>query len=173
VLVPFIASLRTFVHGRTADDEWRWTVTLLAGSAAVAVLLVGSALLAAAVALADRDAHDAAVTAAFAAAKVSLTFSLLPLATVILANARTMASSRTPVRWLVRFGFQIGVVAVLAAGVVFVDSDWLGPGEPAVAVMALFVAMWLVAVAVTLLEGERSAAAREEAGRRRSSGPLR
>lgn len=154
VLLPFLASLKGFV-GDGGEAEWRWTVTLLSGAIALAVLLGGSALLAASAELSRGTAHESAVGGLFAAAKLCFTFALVPFAGMILANARTMASARTPVRWLVRFGTVIGLLALVSGSVVFVDNDWFGPGEPIVAAMGLLIALWLVAVAATILEDGR------------------
>ena len=161
LLLPFLASLKTFVHGPAGEAEWRWTVTLLSGAIAFTVLIVGSALLAAATVLSARPVGEASVAALFAAAKVCFSLALMPLAAMILTNARTMSSSRIPVRWLIRFGVEVGVLAIVSGTVVFVDNGWFGPGEPAVALMGFLVAMWLVAVATTMLQGEKVAARAE------------
>jgi hypothetical protein len=155
LLLPFLASLHTFVQVRDDAAEWRWTVTLLSGAVASSALLLGSAARAAAAILADDGAGSAAVAGLFAAAKVTLSFSLLPIASVVLANARTMATSPIPVRWLIRFGAQIGLLSLLSSlSVFFVNDNWFGPGETAVSALGLILSMWLVSVAVTILRGE-------------------
>jgi hypothetical protein len=155
LLLPFLASLHTFVPVRDDAAEWRWTVTLLSGAVASAGVLLGSAARGGAAILADDRLEGAAVSALFAAAKVSLSFSLLPIAAVVLTNARTLATSRTPLRWLVRLGTQIGLLSLLSSlAVFFVHDDWFGPGEPVVAILGLVLSMWLVAVAAAILRGE-------------------
>lgn len=91
LLLLFVASLRTFVHTRAAEAEWRWTVTVLSGAIAVALVLIGSATRGAAAVLADHQGDAAAVSALFTAAKITLSFALIPIAAMATANARTMA----------------------------------------------------------------------------------
>jgi hypothetical protein len=152
LLLPFLASLKTFAAGTGADVEWRWAITMLAGAVAIAAMLVGSGLLAGAAAVAHRTGSESAVTALFAGAKVCLSFALLPLGAVVLANASMVASTnRSALRWLVRFGAQIGIVAIASGALVFVDSNWLGPGESVIALVGLLIAMWLIAVAFAIV----------------------
>jgi hypothetical protein len=153
LMLPFLASLRTFVRRRDDESEWRWTVTLLAAAVAVAMLMLASALLGASAVVADRTADTSAVVSLFAAAKISYTLALIPLATIVLANAHTMATARAPARWLVRFAVEIGVVALLASATLVVDSDWAGAGESVVAAAGLFLALWVIAVAATIYDG--------------------
>lgn len=156
LLIPFAASLRAFAGGPVGDAQWRWTITLLSAAAAVSLLLAGSALLAAAAVLADRTAEAAAVSALFAGAKTCLTFALTPFAVVVLVNARTVSSSRTPVRWLIRFDLEIGILALISSGATFIYSGWFGVGQPVVAVAGLLVALWVAAIALVMLEGEEA-----------------
>lgn len=159
LLLPFMASLRTFVHDHPEEAEWRWTVTLLSGALALAAVLVGSAMYGAAAVLADHT-EPAVLSALFTVAKLVHTFSLVPIAAMVVANARTMSTSPTPVGWLVRLGAGIGILSFLSTtAIFFVDDDWFGPGEPVVAMMGFLLSMWLVATAVTILQGEPAAAA--------------
>jgi hypothetical protein len=152
LLLPFLASLRTFVRRPGNDSEWRWTVTLLAAAVAVAMLMLASALLGASAVVADQTGDGSAVVSLFAAAKISYTFALIPLGTIVLANAHTMAAAGTPARWLVRFAIGIGAFALLAGAAVVLHSDWVGPGEPVVAVAGFFFALWVIAVAATIYD---------------------
>lgn len=155
LLLWFLASMRAFEEDSNDDAEWRWSVTLLSGTVASSALLVGSAVRASAAILADNGASLAAVTALFATAKVTLSFALVPIAAVVLANAGTIASSESRPRWLARFGTQIGAVSMLSSlAVFFTRNNWFGPGEPVVTVTGVLLSMWLVSVAVTLLFGE-------------------
>lgn len=154
LLIPFLASLKTFVAD-TEAAEWRWTVTLLSGAVALAALVVSGALLAAAAALSSRVDDTSAVVALFGAAKLTATFSLVPFAGMLLANARTMSSSGNPARWLVRIGVQIGIAAILSGAVIFVDDNWFGPGEPVMAAMGFLIAVWVAATSFVMLQAER------------------
>ena len=155
LLLPFVASLRTFVHGRSETDEWRWTMTILAGAVTVSVLLVASALRGAAAVLAQHGADAAVVAATFDVAKVAFTFALLPTAALVLANARAVAVSNSPAAWLVRVGVPIGLVGMVAVGaVLFGAHSWLGPGETVVAAMGILLSMWLAAVSTVMWRGE-------------------
>lgn len=71
------------------------------------------------------------------------------------ANARTMSSSASGVGWLVPFGTQIRVLAMVSR-VIFVDDAWFGPGEAGVAGMGFLVALWLAAVAFTIVAAPQS-----------------
>ena len=155
LLVPFLASLKTFTSRRADVDQWRWTVTLVTGAIGIAMLSLAGALLATATLLANRSSADEAVFAVFVAAKLVATLALLPVAALVLANARTIAASqRRPDRWLIRFDIQIAVIAVIASIVSFVDQDWLTPGEPVSATAWLLVALWVVALARTIARGD-------------------
>jgi hypothetical protein len=153
-LIPFTASLRAFTHGRDCEAEWRWTVTLLSAAAAVALILVGSASLAAAAVLADQVADGPAVAALFAGAKTCLAFTLTMLGVVVLASARTLTSSRAPLRWLIRIGLEIGALAVASSVALFIRASWFGPGEPVIAGVGVLGALWVAATAVVMLLGE-------------------
>lgn len=157
VLIPFAASLKSFAGQADGDAQWRWTITLLSAAAAVSLLLVGSTFLTAAAVLADQTADESAVSALFAGAKTSLTFALTPFGVVVLANARTVSSSRTPIRWLIRLDLEIGAVALISSVVTFIYSGWFGAGQPAVAVVGILVAVWVAAIALVMLEGEEAA----------------
>jgi hypothetical protein len=162
VLVAFVAVLRSFVRRLAGTAEWRWTATVAAGGVAVTMLCVTGAMLAASAVLARRSPDEAAVVALFAAAKILATFALLPFAGVVLANARTIASSETAQHWLVRFGAEIGGLAIIASGAALFGSEWFGPGEPAVAGAWFLVALWVMSVALTVLRGGDVPASTEE-----------
>ena len=73
----------------------------------------------------------------------------------MLANARTIATTqRRPERWLIRFDIEIAVIAVVASVVSFVDHDWLAPGGPVAAGAWFLVALWVVALARTIVRGD-------------------
>ena len=157
LLVPFLASLHTFTARRAAGGQWRWTVTLVAGAIGITMVSLEGALLATATQLAVRSSAEQAVFAVFVAAKLVSTLALLPVAGLVLANARTIATSqRRPERWLIRFDIEIAIFAVSASIATFVDKDWLAPGEPIAAVAWLLVAMWVVALAVTIARRDRA-----------------
>ena len=157
LLLPYVAALRVFVHERSEEAEWRWTVTILSGAVAVGVLLVACALRGSAALLAGRGGDEVAIRTVFVAAKVVFSFALVPLGAIVLSNARTISDAGPAVRWLIRFSVEIGVVASLSgAAVFFGGSDWFGPGEPMVAGASLLVALWLIATSVTLLQGPQS-----------------
>jgi hypothetical protein len=85
------------------------------------------------------------------------TLALLPVAGLVLANARVIASTqRRPDRWLVHFDVEIAVLAAVASVASFVDRGWLAPGEPVAAGAWFLVALWVVALAVTILRGDHS-----------------
>ena len=86
-----------------------------------------------------------------------LTFALTPFGAVILANARTLSSSKTAVRWLIRVDLEIGVLALISSAAVFIHGGGFGAGEQAVAGVGLLVALWVAAVALVMLEGEKLA----------------
>ena len=156
LLVPFLASLRTFTARRTDVAHWRWTVTLVMGAIGIAMLALAGALLATATLLADRSTADA-VFAVFVAAKLVATLALLPVAGLVLANARTIATTqRRPDRWLIRFDIEIAVLAALASVASFVDRGWLAPGEPVAAAAWFLVALWVVALAGTIARRDHS-----------------
>jgi hypothetical protein len=157
LLVPFLASVRTFTARRTEIADWRWTVTLVMGSIGIAMLALAGALLATGAVLADRSTADEAVFAVFVAAKLVATLALLPVAAFVLANARTIATiQRRPDRWLIRFDIEVAVLAAVASVASFVDRGWLSPGEPVAAAAWFLVALWVVALALTILRGDRS-----------------
>ena len=155
-LIPFAASLKTFVQGLDSRAQWRWTITLLSAAAAVSLILAGSSLLAAAAVLAAQSGDASAVSALYAGAKTCLTFALTPFGVVVLVNARTESSSKTPVRWLIRVDLEIGVLALISSGATFIYSGWFGAGQPVVAVVGLLVALWVAAIALVMLEGEEA-----------------
>jgi hypothetical protein len=161
-LVAFLASLRSFVQRGAPTTESSWTATVVAGGVAVSMLCATGSLLAASAVLARRAPEAAAVLALFAGAKILATLALVPFAAVLLANARTVASSGTSERWLARFGAEIAVLAVVASGAAFFDSGWLGPGEPAVAGAWFLIALWVVSVASTVLRGVEATASSGE-----------
>ena len=155
VLVPFVASLRNLVR---SDDEaeWRWTVIVLSGGLAIGALLIGNALLAAAAALSNTADDPSAIAALFAAAKVCLSIALMPLGLLMLASAAATSSTRPATQGLIRVGTQIGVLGLVSGVLIFVNNNWLGPGEPVLAAVGLFIALWLIAVAVTIFDGATS-----------------
>jgi hypothetical protein len=162
LLVPFLASLRTFTARRSDVGEWRRTMTLVTGAIGIAMLSLAGALLATATLLANRSTADDAVFAVFVAAKLVATLALLPVAAVVLANARTIATSqRSPHRWLIRFDIQIAVIAVIASIASFLDQEWLTPGEPVAAAAWLLVALWVVALARTIARGDHTTLSEE------------
>ena len=160
LLVPFLASLRTYTARRTDVPKWRWAVTLVAGAIGIAMLALAGALLATATVLAERSTADDAVFAVFVAAKLVATLALLPVAGLVLANARTIATTqRRPERWLIRFDIEIAAMVVVASVVSFVHHDWLGPGEPVVAGAWFLVWLWVFALARTIVRGDHDRAA--------------
>ena len=162
LLVPFLASLRTFTARRRAVGPWRRTFTLVAGAIGIAMLSLAGALLATATLLAHRSYADEAVFAVFVAAKLLATLALLPVAALVLANARTIAKDqRRPDRWLIRFDIQIAVIAVVASIGSFVDQEWLTPGEAVAAAAWLLVSLWVVALARTIARGDRTTLSEE------------
>lgn len=151
LLIPFLASVRTFTARRSDVANWRWIVTLVMGAVGVTMLALAGALLATATLLADRSTTDEAVFAVFVAAKLLATLALLPVAGLVLANARSIATTqRRPDRWLLRFDIEIAVLAAAASVASFADRGWLAPGEPIAAVAWLLVALWVVALARTI-----------------------
>jgi hypothetical protein len=158
-VIPFVASLKTLAQRADSVAAWRWTLTLLSAAAAGSLMLAWSACLAATAMRAGQTADDPTVSALFAAAKVCLTFALTPLGMVILANARTLSSSTTPIRWLIRVDFEIGVLALVSSAAIFIHAGGFGAGEAVVAGVGLLVAFWMIAVAAVILEGEKAAAA--------------
>lgn len=160
VLIPFAASLKVFARGPDGDAQWQWTITLLSAAAAVSLVLAGSALLAAAAVLASQTADAPAVSALFVGAKTCLTFALTPFGVVVLVNARTVSSGVTPVRWLIRFDLEIGILALISSGATFIYSGWFGAGQPVIVVVGLLVALWVAAIALVMLEGEEAATSR-------------
>jgi hypothetical protein len=156
LLIPFTASLKTLAPEPHGDAQWRWTITLLSAAAAASLFLAGSALLAAAAVLAGQTTDASAVSALFAGAKTCLTFALTPCGVLILVNARTVSSSTTPVRWLIRLDLEIGILALVSSGATFIHSGWFGAGQPVVAVVGLIVALWVGAMALVMLEGEEA-----------------
>jgi hypothetical protein len=163
LLVPFLASLRSFTSRRTDAGQWRLMLTLVVGAIGVAMLSLTGALLATATLLAHRSSADEAVFAVFVAAKLLATLALLPVATLVLANARTIATTnQRPHRWLVRFDIQIAVIAVVMSIASFVDHDWLAPGQQATATAWLLVALWVFALARTIASGHGRHSTSEE-----------
>ena len=144
LLVKF---LRTFTARQTYVAQWRRTVTLVAGAIGIAMLALAGALLATATLLADRSTADG-VFADFVAAKLVATLALLPVAGLVLATARTIATTqRRPERWLIRFDIEIAIIAVFASIASFVDHDWLAPGGRVAAGAWFLVALWVIALA--------------------------
>ena len=120
------------------------------------MLALAGALLATATLLANRSTADEAVFAVFVAAKLVVTFALLPVAGLVLANARTIATTqRRPERWLIRFDIEVAAIAVVASVVSFVDRDWLAPGELVAAGAWFLVAFWVVVLGADHLERRR------------------
>jgi hypothetical protein len=158
-VIPFVASLRAFTQRPDGEAQWRWTVTLLSAAAVVSLIAVGSASLAAAAVLAGQTADESAVGALFAAAKACLTFALTPMGAVILANARTLSSRKTPVRWLIRFDLEVGILALVSSAAIFIHGAGFGAGEQVVAGVGLIVVFWVAAVAIVMLEGEKATVA--------------
>jgi hypothetical protein len=164
LLVPFLASLRSFTGRRTDVAQWRWTVTLVAGAIGIGIVMLALAgsLLATATLLAHISTADDAVFAVFVAAKLLATLALLPVAGVVLANARAIATTeRRPERWLIRFDIEIATFAVVASIASFVNRDWLAPGETVAAGAWLLVALWLVALARTIARSDDPNASEE------------
>jgi hypothetical protein len=82
------------------------------------------------------------------------TLALSPVAGLVLANARTIATTqRRPERWLIRFDIQIATIAVVASIASFVGHDGLTPGEPVAAGALFLLAPWVVALARTIVRG--------------------
>jgi hypothetical protein len=157
LLVPFLASLRDFTARRTEGAHWRWTVTLVMGSIGITMLALAGALLATGTLLADRSTADGAVYAVFVAAKLLSTLALLPVAALVLANARAIAArQRRPERWLLRFDIEIAVFAAVASVGSFVNHGWLAPGGLIAAGAWLLVGLWVVALAMTIWRGDDS-----------------
>jgi hypothetical protein len=155
LLVPFLASLRTFTARLAGVAKWRWVATLVAGATGIAMLALAGALLSTATLLANSSTADEAVYAVFVAAKLVATLALLPAAGLVLANARTIATTqRRPERWLIRFDVEIAVIAVVATVASFVDHDWLAPGGAVAAGAWYLVALWVVALARTIVRGD-------------------
>lgn len=151
LLVPFLASLRTFSARQSNRGQWRSTVTLVLGTVGIAMLALAGALLATATLLADRTADAEAVFAAFIAAKLVATLALLPVAGLVFTNARTIAAgSPRSGRWLVRFDIEIAAAAVIASVASFADPNTLAPGGPAVAGAWFLLALWVIALARTI-----------------------
>lgn len=98
------------------------------------------------------DGNAGAVIALFVAVKICLTFALLPIGTMAIVNARMM-STRVAVLGPIHLGPVLGGYA--CSPVRFIDSDWLGPGEPFVGMVGLLLSLWLVGTAVAILEGGR------------------
>jgi hypothetical protein len=153
MLIPFVASLKAFTRDLGGEAEWRWTVTLLSAAAAVSLIVAGCASLAASALLADQTADGPAVGALFAGGKACLTFALTPLGLVVLANARTLSSSKTPARWLIRIDLEIGVLAVVSGAALFIHGSWFGAGEPVIAAVGVLIALWVTTIALVMLEG--------------------
>ena len=84
LLVPFLASLRTFTARRTDVSKWRWAVSLVAGATGIAMLALAGALLATTTLLAERSTEDDPAFAVFVAAKLVATLALLPVAGLVL-----------------------------------------------------------------------------------------
>jgi hypothetical protein len=153
-LIPFTASLRAFTPRGDSEGGWRWTVTLLSMAAAVSLVLIASTFLAATAVLASQTTDDPAVGALLAGAKTSATFALTPLGAVVLANARTLSSGRTPARWLIRVDLEIGILALVSSAAIFIHGDWFGAGQQVVAGVGILVSLWIAAIALVMLEGE-------------------
>jgi len=163
LLAPFLASLRSFTSRRTDVGQWRLTVTLVVGAIGVAMLSRAGAMLATATLLADRSSDGEAVFAMFVATKLLATLALLPVAGLVLANTRTIATTkRRPDRWLIRFDIQIAVIAVVVSIASFVDHDWLAPGQQATATAWILVALWVFALGRTIAAGHGHHATSEE-----------
>lgn len=163
LLVPFLATLRTFTARRTAAAQWRWTVTLVAGAAGIVMLALAGSLLATATLLAHRFTTADAVFAVFVSAKLVATLALLPIAGLVLANARAIATTeRRPERWLIRFDIEIATFAVVASIASFVDHNWLAPGETVTAGAWLLVALWVAALARTITRGDHTNSSEED-----------
>jgi hypothetical protein len=155
LLVPLLASLRTFTARRTDVAQWRWTVTLVAGAIGIVMLTLAGALLATATLLAHHSTADQSVFVVFVAAKLVATVAILPVAGVVVANARAIATTeRRPELWLIRFDIEIATFAVVGSIASFVDRDWLAPGETVAAGAWLLVALWIVALARTIARGD-------------------
>jgi len=71
-----------------------------------------------------------------------------------------MSSGVTPVRWLIRFDLEIGILALISSGATFIYSGWFGAGQPVIVVVGLLVALWVAAIALVMLEGEEAATSR-------------
>ncbi len=154
LLIPFVASLKPSARHTDDETQWRWTITLVSTAAAVSLILAGGTLLASATVLAGQAADTPTVSALFAGAKACQTFALTPLGVAIVANARTLASSKAPVRWLVRIDLEIGIIALASSLTIFAHGDWFGVGEQIVAGAGILVALWIAATAGVLLERE-------------------
>ena len=83
---------------------------LLSGAVAVTVVLVGSGVRGAAAVLARAEGDALAAGALFQAAKVALSFSLVPIAAAVATNARAMSPTRVVARWAIQFGPGLAVL---------------------------------------------------------------
>jgi len=102
---------------------------------AIAMLSLAGGQLATAVVLAGGSAAHEAGFAVFVAAKLVATLALLPVAGLVLANARAIASHRRLDRWLVHIDIEIATMRWLPASRPSSTTTGSVPGGPTGAVL--------------------------------------
>lgn len=153
-LVPFLASFNAYIDRHRPEDRWRWAVAAVSGGAAIAVLVVGSALRAGAAVLAYERADSNTAAAVFDLAKISISFALVPLAAFVLSASRLMSTTRLVVRWAIAIGPVVALLCVLSGMLVFVDDAVFGPGETYVGFVGVLFALWIAGSTIAMLEGD-------------------
>jgi hypothetical protein len=146
--------VRSFVRRDQPDDTWHSTLIVISGAATLGVFVIANGLRATATVLADERASPSSVAALFVAAKVCLSFSLVPIAAMVATASRAMSASGLIVRWSTNIGPYLAILCALSGVLVFADDDVLGPGEVYLGLVGLLLALWIVATAIAMLEGE-------------------